>query len=95
MGSWVCWGLSVTSVVVSYYLSQLALRAIMKLVDECLVSCNFDPLYNSNPGGKYSTATSLLNIAGGILFFAGVILIAIFVYHNLELIHAEPPKSAT
>jgi hypothetical protein len=94
MASWICWGLSVTSVIISYYLSQLALRAIIKLVDQCLVSCNFDPLYNSKPGGEYSTATSILNIVGGILFFAGVISIAIFVYYNLELIHAESPKPA-
>jgi hypothetical protein len=76
--AWICWGLSVTSVLLSYYTSNLALRKAIKQVDD-------GKIRGERPGKCFDMITAVLNLLGAILFFAGVILMTIFVALNLEL----------
>ena len=73
--SWLCWGLSVTCVLLSFFLSQRSLRSAIKQVDEKLI-------YMGKPGGAYSAATSVLNVLGGLLFIIGLICLGTFVTWN-------------
>lgn len=75
--SWIVWGISVTCVLISFYFSGQALRQAIKQVDA-------GKIHSQTPGGTYSKLTALLNALGGILFLAGVILIAIFISQNLR-----------
>jgi hypothetical protein len=74
--SWVAWGLSIISVLTSYFCSHLALRKAIKQVDD-------NKIYNERPGGLYDKFTAVLNGLGGILFLAGVILIICFISQNI------------
>jgi len=77
--AWVCWGFSVTLVLVSYYTSHLALRRAIKQVDT-------GEIYAKRPGGRVDLITALCNALGAILFFVGVVLMIVFVRFNLEVI---------
>jgi len=74
--AWVLWGLSVTSVLFSFYFSNLALRKAIHQVDNGTIQ-------NELPGGLYDRVTAVLNAAGGLLFLFGVISIIIFVSGNI------------
>jgi hypothetical protein len=74
--SWLCWGLSVMFVLISYYTSHLALRKAIKQVDTGKIRV-------SQPGGIADLVTALCNALGGILFIVGVVLISTFVWLNL------------
>lgn len=74
--SWVAWGFSISSVLMSYFFSHLALRRAIEQVDK-------DKIHNGRPGGCYDFITATLNCVGGLLFLAGVIFIIIFVGYNL------------
>lgn len=74
--AWLSWGSSVIFVLTSYFFSQLALRRAIKQVD-------MHQIYIKRPGGFFSIAIDICNVMGGLLFFAGVILIVIFVQKNL------------
>lgn len=76
--AWVCWGFSVTFVLVSFFTSHIALRHAIKQVDEGRIQ-------TERPGGLYDLVTAALNALGGLLFFGGVILITLFVRQNLEV----------
>ena len=80
--AWICWGMSITSVLFSFFLSHLALRRAITQVDA-------GKAYDEHVGGRYDSATAILNVLGGILFFLGVILIALFVWYNLEALNAR------
>jgi hypothetical protein len=80
--AWICWGVSVTSVLFSFFASNLALRRAIAQVDS-------DKAYVESIGGILSKITAILNVLGGILFFAGVIFIALFVMYNLEVINVR------
>jgi hypothetical protein len=73
--AWVSWGLSVATVLASFYTSISAMRKAIKQVDE-----GEEPPY----GGRFDALTKLLNAAGGILFVCGVAFAIIFVYKNLR-----------
>lgn len=75
IAAWVCWGLCVTSTLVSYYTSHKGLRSAIKRVDDGTVC--------EKPIGRFDIVTSGLNIASGGLFVVGLILIAWFVSTNL------------
>lgn len=77
LASWVCWALSALSVLISFYLSQLALRKAIKQVDA-------GTIYSETAGGVYSKITSTLNVCGAILFFVGVCCITFFAESNLS-----------
>jgi hypothetical protein len=78
--SWLSWGVSVGAVLISYYFSQKALRRAMVQVDAALERGED---VESRPGGWFATLTGICNVLGGVLFVAGVVLIAIFVHRNL------------
>jgi hypothetical protein len=73
--AWICWGLSVTSVLFSFYTSQRALRHAISQVEERTI-------YLYRPGGWFGRITTSLNAFGGILFFLGLLLTCIFAYQN-------------
>ena len=97
--AWISWGLSVSAVLFSYFLSHLALRECIFQIDEAIREKNTDHIYVKNPGGKYSKLTAFLNVCGGLLFFIGVILLAYFIWSNLEAINVRkenlPSATAT
>lgn len=73
--AWVCWGFSVFVVLISYYSSHLALRRAISQVDK-------GTIYKEHAGGIIDFVTEILNIAGAVLFFIGVIFAALFVLIN-------------
>jgi hypothetical protein len=76
--AWVAWGSSTFCVLLSYYLSHLALRKTIRQVDA-------RTLRTERPGGRYSVAISVLNPVGAILFLLGVCTITLFANANLKL----------
>jgi hypothetical protein len=72
LASWILWGLSVTSVLVSFFFSQLALRKAVEQLDN-----------GKNPGNYYDNVTKYLNALGGLCFFGGVISMVIFAAKNM------------
>ena len=77
LGAWITWALSSFSILLSYYLSQLALRHAIKCVDD-------NNINTVNPGGEFAKWTASLNASGAILFFVGVCLITLFAKFNLS-----------
>ncbi len=75
--AWVAWGASTFCVLLSYYLSHLAIRAVIRQIDQ-------DKLHLEKTGGSYSTATATLNVAGAVLFLIGVVTITLFANSNLK-----------
>lgn len=74
--SWICWAVSILCVLASYFTSHLALRRAIQQVDD-------ETIYNKRPGWCIDLITKFCNAAGGLLFFIGVILMALFVYKNI------------
>ncbi len=64
------WTASVTAVLVSYFLSHYANDKAIDQVDR-------GEAHTKRPGGRFSIATLVCNIAAGLLFVAGVIIIAV------------------
>ncbi len=75
--SWLAWAFSTFSVLASYYLSHMALRAAIAQVDQ-------GTIYKQRPGGALSLWTAGLNAGGAILFLVGVCCITLFVGSNLS-----------
>jgi hypothetical protein len=84
IASWICWGISITSVLFSYFTSHLALRKSIRQFDEAVKDGETEKIYTQRPGGIFSLITAILNALGGLLFFTGVALITIFVWYNME-----------
>lgn len=76
--AWVAWGASTFCVLVSYYLSHLAIRTMIRQIDQ-------DTLHMEKSGGRHTNATTFLNAAGAILFLIGVITITLFANSNLKM----------
>jgi hypothetical protein len=74
--AWLCWGVSIVAVLASYYFSHVALRRAIGQVDAGTIR-------NSTPGGYFTWFTYVSNALGGLLFLAGVVLIAVFVSANM------------
>jgi hypothetical protein len=75
LGSWICWSVSLTCVLYSFYASTKALRhAILKLDKGEL-----DP---DEPGGWAGRGTEVLNFASGFFFLAGTFMFVLFMYRN-------------
>src|SRR5438309_1680590 len=70
LAAWICWGLSVTCTLGSFWTSALALRKAVRQTDE-------REIYIQQPGGKFDWITTVLNAAAGLLFFAGVVSIVL------------------
>jgi hypothetical protein len=76
LAAWICWGVSVTCVLCSFYSSSMALRRTVRQADE-------QTLYIEPVGGAWDKATIYLNPIAGLLFLAGVVFICIFVGGNI------------
>ena len=76
VGAWIAWALSAFAVLLSYYLSHMALRVAIRQVDD-------GTIYKSRPGGVYARFTAVLNISGATLFVLGVLAITLFASSNL------------
>ena len=76
LASWVFWGLSVTCVLLSFFLSQRALHKAIDEVDEKIDE-------GKTPKNYYDTMTRVLNVLGGFLFFTGVISMVVFAAKNM------------
>ncbi|MEI9962542.1 MAG: hypothetical protein WDM76_15905 [Limisphaerales bacterium] len=74
--AWVCWGISVTCTLFSFYTSAQALRRAVQQTDDRAI-------YLEMVGGKFNCVTKILNFCAGALFMLGVILIVLFASRNL------------
>ena len=73
VGAWITWGASILVVLVTFLLSKSALDTAINQVDAGVI-------YEQKPGKGFSTVLPILNIAGGLLFLVGIVLLAVFVY---------------
>jgi hypothetical protein len=73
--AWSLWAASITSVVISYYLSREALRTTILQTD------NND--FSGGVGGCSAKATQVFNAISGILFVVGIVFLIIFTANNL------------
>jgi hypothetical protein len=74
--AWTFWAASLASVVVSYFLSRLALR---RAIDQCDTND-----YSSKIGGWATTATNIANAVSGLFFVIGIVFVIIFCSHNIQ-----------
>lgn len=76
LAAWLCWGVSVTCVLFSFFSSSLALRRAARQTDERTI-------YLEAVGGGWNCATMILNPLAGVLFLFGVVSICVFVGRNI------------
>jgi hypothetical protein len=76
MTSWACWAGSSLSILISFYMSHIALDRSIQRIDKG------EFIYR--PGGFAAILTSILNAVGGISFVLGIGAISLFVYSNLR-----------
>ena len=74
--AWIAWGISISFVLFSLWMSSNALR-------KTLLQINEGKIYNQTPGGIYSWFTKAFNLFSGLFFFIGVVTISIFLFYNL------------
>lgn len=74
--AWWSWAGSLAAVLISYYLSVVALRTALRQAYQGTV-------YVQQPGGFAARLVNVANAVGAILFFAGLFLIAGFIRRNL------------
>jgi hypothetical protein len=74
--SWICWGISLSCVLYSFYASNLALR-------KALLQLDAQTIGQQRPGGAFDILTAILNFAAGALFLVGILLFVIFAFANL------------
>ena len=76
--AWSAWALSSTSVLISFFTSQLALRKAIRQLDQAT-------LHLERPGGWWDRATASLNIMGLVLFLFGLLMMIFFLSYNLKI----------
>lgn len=76
--AWAAWTASSTSVLMSFFTSQRACRKAIRQLD---AAGKVPP----RPGGWADFGTEVLNITGLILFVVGLIMMVLFLSHNLNL----------
>lgn len=76
LAAWIAWALSSTSVLISFYTSQLALRKAIKQLDR-------GALGMERPGGAWDMSTAILNAIGLVLFLVGLGLMIFFLNRNM------------
>ena len=77
LASWVFWAISIVAVVVSYYLSYVAMETAIDQFD-----ANETP---SQPGGIAARFTILLNFVSGGCFVLGIVFFVFFVKNNVGI----------
>ena len=75
LASWVLWGTSSSCILFSFLCSATAMQTAINQTDE-------KTIYIEAAGGLFNRITKILNVAAGLMFFAGVISIVIFVWRN-------------
>ena len=81
VAAWLAWTLSVAVVLLSFYVSRLALDKTMEQVDDGTID---DVMKRGDrPGGRYAKIIAWLNPIGGLLFLAGLICMTIFMAYNV------------
>jgi hypothetical protein len=78
LAAWITWAASSASVLISFFVSTLALRKAIKQLDRGTIGME-------RPGGWWDRATSCLNLMGLLLFLIGVSMMIVFLSHNLDL----------
>ncbi|BCG65168.1 MAG: hypothetical protein methR_P2990 [Methyloprofundus sp.] len=73
--AWVLWALSITSVLISYFLSRLALRKSIIQLD--------NDNFSEGVGGCAAKATQVFNVISGALFILGIVFLIIFSSQNI------------
>ncbi len=86
--AWLSWGFSSFSILLSFYLSHLALRSAIRQVDEGTIN-------SKNAGGIFSIITERLNVFGAILFLLGILFITFFASSNLLTKGVENDRKET
>jgi preprotein translocase subunit Sss1 len=76
--AWAAWTASSTSVLMSFFTSQRACRKVIRQLDAA-------SKVPARPGGWLDFGTEVLNIAGLVLFVVGLVMMVIFLNHNLNL----------
>ena len=79
LAAWLSWAFSSFAVLVSFFLSHLALRRAIVQVDSGDIA-GLEKL----AGGIFSKITALFNASGAILFLVGVCSITVFAHANLS-----------
>ena len=79
VSSWAVWASSVALILTSHLFSGQSLRRAIKQTDA-------NQIYKQTPGGGWARLTAFCNIAAGITFLAGVVLMILFVYANIGAI---------
>lgn len=74
--AWCLWAASITSVVISYFLSRMALRKAITQTDE--------GDYTGGVGGCAAMLTQIFNILSGAIFILGIVFLIIFAANNME-----------
>ena len=74
MSAWMCWGLSMVSVLLSFVTSRKAFTRAILEVDEG---------EGGRLGGRWDKATTTLNLVSGSAFIVGVCILIAFVWCNL------------
>jgi len=78
LAAWIAWAASSASVLISFFVSTLALRKAIRQLDQGTIGME-------RPGGWWDRATSSLNLSGLILFLFGLAMIIVFLNYNLNL----------
>lgn len=76
--AWLFWVVSLATVLFAHYSSCVALTRAIQELDESKRT-------GSRPGGLWSRATEILNLAGGVLFLGGLVSMMWFAWRNLEV----------
>lgn len=92
LAAWTGWGLSATSVLVSFFTSHLALRKAISQLDEGKFATDSEKM--ERPGGWYDGLTKWLNGAGLALFLCGLTAMMCFLFCNLKDHMNEPQRTA-
>lgn len=78
VAAWICWTLSSTSILLSFYTSILAQRRAIKQLDAGRIGME-------RPGGGWDFATNSFNLTGLLLFVVGLVMMVIFLSSNLRI----------
>ena len=76
--AWMCWVISMTVTLVSFYISHLAMTKTIKQVDEEVID-------EQVPGRPWTHVLHVLNPLSLLAFVVGLLLIFLFVYANMEV----------
>jgi len=74
--AWWSWAGSLVAVLISYYLSVIALRMALR-------QAYSGAIYMREPGGFAARLVDITNVVGAALFFVGLFLLAAFIRRNL------------